>query len=41
METAHEHYRNHGPMTAPGANGTMLEAMAGDIAAACVAIQER
>lgn len=39
MEIAQEHYRNHGPMTAPGVNGTMLDAMPGDIAAACAAIQ--
>jgi hypothetical protein len=39
METAQEYYRNHGPMTAPGAYSAMLAPMPGDIAAACSAIQ--
>jgi Transglutaminase-like superfamily len=39
METAQEYYRNHGPMTAPGACSAMLAPVPGDIAAACSAIQ--
>ena len=39
METAQEYYRNHGPMTAPGAYSAMLASMRGDIPAACSAIQ--
>src|SRR3984957_13107724 len=39
METAQEYYRNHGPMTAPGACSAMLAPVPGDIAAACSTIQ--
>jgi hypothetical protein len=39
METAQEYYRNHGPMTAPGADAAMLAPIPRDIAAACDAIQ--
>jgi hypothetical protein len=39
METAQEYYRNHGPMTAPGACSAMLGPIPGEIAAACSAIQ--